>query len=222
MYTNDQAANDVRDDGTEQTTMDAPDAPGSTASGKATAGAPGSHPKPNRVVLESLTDRATVRIEVDGDVAPDCLVGVSDTIYRDDDVVVSRLVGTGERAAFRFSGTMADLEIVEGDVEVGMDLHRDDPTDRGRRTRLSIHAQGADVDYRFATSGTVETESGVDPRNGSEANTDLVTGTVAGSGVDEYLYTGEITAFETSTDEVLVMLDDQVVDPRILGRDRRS
>lgn len=212
MYTNDQTADAVHDaDGVEgQTTVGSPDAlDGSRTTEDAVPGAASSHPKPNRIVLQALTERAMVRIEVDGEIASDCLLGVSDPIY--DDVAISRIDGKGERDGFRFSGTMVDLEIVEGDVEVALDLQRDDPFGRGKPTRLSIHAQGPDVDYGFAVSGAVEPVSGT--VSGDGERDEVVSGTVAGSGVDEYLFTGEISGFEASTDEVLVMVDDQVVDP---------
>jgi len=44
-----------------------------------------------------------------------------------------------------------------------------------------------------------------------------VTGRVTGSSVDEYLFSGEVTAFESGADDVLVLLEGQVVDSADLG-----
>jgi hypothetical protein len=164
---------------------------------------------PNRIVLEALTERTIVRVEVDGELRSDCLVGHSEPLH--DDVAISRIEGVGERDGFRFSGTMADLEIVEGDVAVTLDLHRDGPERRERPSRLSIHAQGAPVDYGFGVSGTLEPAVGSVPTDGG--HDEVATGRVTGSGVDEYLFTGEITEFDVSSGDVLVLVDDQVVDP---------
>lgn len=216
MHTNDQTANAVRNsDGVDaQTTTNGPGGlGGSSAPTAALSGVASSHPKPNGLVLEALTERAMVRIEVDGEIVPEGVLGASDAI--NDDVVICQIDGAGEREAFRFSGTMADLEVVEGDVEVALDLHRDVPSDGGSPTRLSVHAQGAEVDYEFAVSGGVEYEPGDAPRDWERAD-EAVTGAVSGSGVDEYLFTGEITEFEASTDDVLVMIGDRVVDPGAL------
>ena len=215
MHTNDQTADAVHDhNGTEgQTTTDGPggiEKPSSSVG--AVPGAASTHPLPNGIVLESLTDRAIVRIEVDGEIGPDYFLGDSDAMYADD-VAISRIDGTGERDSFRFSGTMVDLEIVEGDVEVALDLHRDDPADQGHPTRLSIHAQGSEVDYGFTVSGAVEPGHEAAPAGGDGERNDVATGTVTGSGVDEYAFTGEITEFETSSDDVLILVNDRVVDP---------
>lgn len=215
MHTDDQTADAVRNgdrvDG--QTTTDSPGGLGGTRTpGDAASGATDGYPLPNGILLESLTERAIVRIEVGGEIGLDCEAGGPETIC-DDDVVISKIEGIGERAGFRFSGTMVDLEIVEGDVEVALDLHRDGPTARGQSARLSIHAQGAEVDYEFAASGGVEPASSGASRDGDDAPAGAAAGTVSGSGVDEYLVTGEITEFEASSDDLLVLVNDRVVEP---------
>ena len=219
MYTNDQTADVVRDgDGVDgQTTTDGPGGLDRTnAPVDATSGATRGRPKPNAIVLEALTGRAIVRIEVDGEIGPAPHLDDSDaTGY--DDVVISRLDRAGDRDRFHFSGTVADLEIVEGDVEVALDLHRDGAAGQGRPARLSIHAQGSNVDYGFAVSGGVEQGHEAEPGDGNEDRDEVATGTVSGSGVDEYRFTGEITEFEASTDQVLVLVNDRIVDPDELG-----
>lgn len=214
MYTNDQTRDAVHDSADAQTATDGPT--GLDASGVAVdalSGAASDRSMPNGIVLEALTDRAIVRIEVDGEIASNARPGGSDPVS-DDGVVIARFDAVGRRDSFRFSGTMVDLEVAVGDVEVALDLHGDDPTHRERPTRLSVHAQGSEVDYEFAASGDVESGSGTES---AAEDDDAVTGTVSGSGVDEYVFTGEITAFETSTDAVLVLVNDRIVDPADLG-----
>lgn len=217
-HTDDQTANAVHDgvEGRTATHSTGGVARSTTPAGTATS-AGSSHPRPNELVLESLTERAVVRIEVDGEITPDHLLAGSDTTAATDGIVISRIDGTGERAKFRFSGTMADLEIVEGDVTATVELHRGASTAGERATPLSIHAQGSEVDYEFAVTGTVEPRSGTVPDHGDGERPRGANGSVTGSGVDEYLVTGDVTEFETSTDDVLVMVGDQVVDAGDLG-----
>lgn len=213
MYTNDQAADAVHDGVDAETATGEPDRlGGSLAPVDAASGTGSGRSKPNRIVVEALTDGAVVRIEAAGTIEPDHPEDVSDPIH-DNGVVVSSLERAGERQQFRFSGAMVDVEVAVGDVEAVLDLRGDDPIERERQARLSIHAQGSDVAYEFAVSGTVESRSGT---AATEDGDDVATGTVSGSGVDEYVFSGEVTEFETSTDDVLVLLNDRVVDPREL------
>lgn len=215
-YTNDRTVNAVREGTDPQTATDDPaglDA--SVAPGDAPAGAASDGAKPNGIVLEALTERAIVRIEVGGEIES---TDRRDDTVRDDGVVVSRIDGAGGRDSYRFSGSMVDLEVAVGDVDVALDLHGDEPAVGEGSTRLSVHAQGADVEYEFAVSGAVEPQSAAGLRDHDDGDDEaVVTGSVSGSGVDEYAITGEITAFETSTEAVLVLVDDRVVDPATLG-----
>lgn len=213
--TDDRIADPARQDRDRQTTTDSPWSSGAgSPDARSAVDAACDRPLPNQVILEARTDRAIVRIEVDGEVGPDRLLDVADDVY--DDVAIVRIDGCGARKGFRFSGTMVDLEVVEGDVDASIELHREDPV---RDRRLSIHAQGTDVAYRVAVSGAVgsDLESDVEtPPVDGEAD-DVASGTVRGSGVDEYRFTGEITGFDVSSDAVLVMVDGRVVDPGALG-----
>lgn len=210
MHTDDQTADAAREsaDGT-----DSPRGIGdASASVTAADGAASGRPLANVLVLEALSERAIVRIAVDGAIDPDFRPGASDVA--DGDTVICRMDGTCARKRYRFSGTMVDLEVADGDAAVSVDLHREDPAEQ---RRLSVHAQGAEVEYEFAVSGTVERESGTLSEDRERSASEVATGTVDGSGVDEYLFTGAITGFETSTDEVLVMMNDRVVEPDELG-----
>lgn len=174
-------------------------------------GAASTLPKPNRVVLESLTGDVEVRIEVGGEIAKGHFADDDDAI-RDGNVAVARMGAKGDVDSFRFSGATVDFEVLNGDVNVTMDVETTDPDGTDRPNRLGIHAQGPHVDYRFDVSGDIEPLSGgaADVDHGTDG---AVTGTVAGSRVDEYLYNGEITDFQTSSDDVILMLNDEVVYP---------
>ena len=174
-------------------------------------GAASALPKPNKVVLEALTGDVEVRIEADGEIAKGRFAGDDDAI-RDGNVAIARMDVKGDVDSFRFSGAAVDFEVLSGDVNVTMDIETVDPEGTDRPNRLGIHAQGPDVEYRFEVSGDIEPLSGgaVGVDHGIDG---AVTGTVAGSRVDEYLYNGEITDFETSSDDVIVMLNDEVVYP---------
>jgi|AntDeeMinimDraft_5_1070356.scaffolds.fasta_scaffold00275_8 hypothetical protein len=217
MSHNDQAAGAGREvagiDG--QPTTDSPAGPGEADVPETDADAARGHPKPNRLVLQARSEQAIVRIEVGGEIGSDCLLGDSEPSY--DDVAICRLDGAGERDGYRFSGPMVDLEVVEGEVAVELDLRRGGPGERGGPTRLSVHAQGPAVDYEFAVSGAVESISGGTTADPDGNLVDAVTGRVTGSSVDEYLFSGEVTAFESGADDVLVLLEGQVVDSADLG-----
>ncbi|MCU4800429.1 hypothetical protein OB920_08615 [Halobacteria archaeon HArc-gm2] len=217
MSHNDQAADAGRATGgvDGQPSTDSPAGPGEADVAGTDADAARGHPKPNRLVLEARSERAIVRVEVGGEIGSDCLLGDSEPSY--DDVAICRLDGEGEREGYRFSGPMVDLEVVEGEVAVELDFRRDGPGEREGPTRLSVHAQGPAVDYELAVSGAVESISGGTPADPDGNLVDAVTGRVTGSSVDEYLFSGEVTAFETATDDVVVLLDGQVVDPADLG-----
>lgn len=204
-----QAADDLSDsDGVAERTAAAPTSSNDASVSPDGFGGGSAEPEPNAVVLEALTDRAVVRIAVEGEIATGQFSSAGDET-RDDGVAIARLDGEGGRRSFRFSGPIVEFETLRGDVAASLNLRTATPDEDGTRRRLGVHAQGADVDYAFTVSGVVE--PGDD--DGDERDERTVTGRVSGSGVDEYTYTGEITEFEASSDEVLLLLDGRVVEP---------
>ncbi len=212
-----QAADDLSDsDGVAERTAAAPTGSNDASVSPDGLGGGSAEPEPNGVVFESLTERAVVRLEVDGEIATGQFPAEGDGT-RDDGVAVARLDGRGSLASFRFSGPVVAVEILRGDVTASLDLRTAAPDEPGSERRIGVHAQGSDVDYSFTVSGVVEPGADATFDGADERGERTVTGRVAGSGVDEYTYAGEITEFEASSDDVLVLLDDRVVDPDDLG-----
>lgn len=168
--------------------------------------------KKNKIVLQARSSRTKVRITVSGKIEKGRYAGDTDTI-KGKDVAVSKINTKGELDSFRFSGEITDFDIIKGDVKVTLNGKDVDPDELGEQRRLTLQAQGLIVTYDFTVSGSVEAGSDADIGRGDDIDGRTVSGNVAGAGVDDYLFTGEITEFNTSSDNVTVTLDGEEVDP---------
>lgn len=176
---------------------------GTTAMGvgavaSALTGTAAAHPKPNTITLKALTDRVKYRLEVDGEIAKGRTAGNSDDI-EDGRVVLGDIWAKGKTDDFRFSGTITAFEVEIGKVEVSVNGERvDDPVGlpalepKELPNTITIQAEGPGVRYEFAVTGDVEAGPEADLGEGDEIRDGTVTGTVAGSGVDDYHYSGAI------------------------------
>jgi hypothetical protein len=163
----------------------------------------------NTITIEALTDRVKYHLEVDGEMEKGRTAGNSDDIL-DGRVVRGDIWAKGRTDDFRFSGTITGFEVEIGTVAVSVNgEHVDDPVGLpGAKKRalpnvITIQAEESHVDYRFEVTGDVEAGSEADVGEGDAIDGRVVTGNVAGSGVDDYRYSGAVKF--TSTDGPLTV-----------------
>lgn len=154
--------------------------------------------KENTITLDALTDRVKYRLEVDGEIVKGRTAGNSDDIV-DGRLVMGDIWSKKKTDDYRFSGTIIDFEVLIGKVAVTVNGERvDDPVGLPKRKKkalpnvITIQAEGEGVRYEFAVTGDVEAGPEADIGKGDEIHDGSVTGTVAGSGVDDYRYSGAI------------------------------
>lgn len=95
----------------------------------------------------------------------------------------------------------------------GKDEEKEKDEEKKKKRTVSFHAQGPNVKYEFVVSGHVKPGPKADIGVGDHIDGKTVTGKVAGGGVDDYEFTGEIEKFHVSGDDVTVTLDGKEVDP---------
>lgn len=112
---------------------------------------------PNEIVLKALSDGATVRIRVSGEISRDRSAGNVDTI-RDDDVAISRIDERGELDSLRFSGEIIEFEILDGDIEVSLNDEDVDPVTLDLPNEIVLKSLTDEAEVRIKVSGMISAD----------------------------------------------------------------
>lgn len=108
----------------------------------------------NELVLNALSDGATVRIRVTDEIATTRSTGTAET-RRDRTVAISRLDAKGERDRFLFSGTIIEFEILDGDVEVTLNDEAVDPVTLDLPNEIVLKPLTETAEVRIKVSGAI-------------------------------------------------------------------
>ena len=174
---------------------------------------------PKTIAIEGIGSPATYEFTVGGE-----LERVSSTSHPDGWDGVSGTSATGWVSTpacadtFRFSGSVTDFEILEGDATVYVDGERTDPSTLSSETTLprtvTVAGTGDAAEYEFSVDGELE----ADPDRGDPDQWSNVSGTAASGWVesdrhvDSYRFSGDLTDFAVRGGSLSVTVDGEEVD----------
>ena len=174
---------------------------------------------PNTIAIEGTGSPATYEFTVGGE-----LERVSPTSHPDAWDGVSGTTATGWVSTpacadtFRFSGSVTDFRLLEGDATVYVDGERTDPSALPSETTLprtiTVTGTGTAAEYEFSVDGELEADSERgDPDQWGNVSGATASGWVATSRhVDSYRFSGDLTEFAVRGGSLSVTVDGDEVD----------
>lgn len=188
----------------------------------------------NELVVAARSEFVEYRFEVDGEVAKGNLTGPNDEIIepgddeyptedQDDDedeedddedeevTIVDGQLNAENRDDYQFSGEITGFELPRGNAAITINGESVSLEELSGAKQVSIEAQGEVVDYEFVVSEEVRPGSRADVDRNDEIDDRTVTGRVAGRGVDNYLFLGDITEFRVSDRDLTIRVNGEEV-----------
>lgn len=174
---------------------------------------------PRTLSIEGTDSPATYEFTVGGELdrvspttPPDAWDGISGS------TAAGKLASASCTDTFRFSGSVTDFKLLEGDAVVYLDGERTDPSSLAAATSLpktiTVTGTGAAAEYELSVDGQLE----ADPERGDPNQWGNVSGTAASgwvetaSHVDSYRFSGDLTEFRVREGSLSVAVDGDRLD----------